>query len=262
MPLQKFDPCPGCGRCEVAFADDFDRADGAPGADWTLVTGVWAIAANVLEATTADARLRTVAFRATPWEGVVASIDLRGDTVGDKLRLGLYAAAAGWPIYAEIEFEADDCATLRIYQVGDLLGSQSLGRLPLGEWHKLELCVAPTEEPYYGDGGGEAPCCEGADRPAELTAVITKNGAPHATVTLYFCEGSLPGNFSYTDDPDCAEFDVHLSCIQELDDTEPVFGISSEPELAMVLTILSCGPFQFSGSQDLSGDLWEVEITE
>lgn len=125
--------------------------------------------------------------------------------------------------------------------------------------------ITPTPDPITITtecyGYDEVKCCEGSDRPATLTAAIYKDGVLWGEITLYYCAGSLPGNFSYTEDPDCTEFDTHISCIQELGDTSPVFGIESEA-VSLVLTTESCSPFHFTGSTTAGASEWEVEIIE
>lgn len=52
MMVQRFDPGCCCENvaCDI-FADNFDRADGPVGADWTTVSGTWAIDTNRLKCT-------------------------------------------------------------------------------------------------------------------------------------------------------------------------------------------------------------------
>jgi hypothetical protein len=137
------------------------------------------------------------------------------------------------------------------------------------DWTGMEVIEAPpywqlqfslgSEDCYYYPPS-EPPCCEGSDRPATLTAMWTLNGVPQPDITLYYNTGSLPGNFTYTDDPDQVDYESSLTCIQELGDTDPAFGFPGG--FGCSLTRLSCSPFHFVASCSDGTNTYEVEIIE
>jgi hypothetical protein len=81
----------------LLFADDFNRANGAPGANYTADAGTWAIASNRLQQTAATARLRVTALAARK--------DAHVQVVLQRSALTIYSAVRQrWPNASDTNF--------------------------------------------------------------------------------------------------------------------------------------------------------------
>lgn len=144
--------CCYCERCRVAF-DDFDRSDSSSlGVDWIETAGDWEILSNSLATDDVDALAIWDEDDPHGYPAQVVTAKLKGEDVGDQLRVIIAYTDQDNYLAAEITIgDGATCGEFRLFEMAagfevDVSLEISVSSLVADVWHTLKVC-------YYYDGG-------------------------------------------------------------------------------------------------------------
>lgn len=135
-------------------SDDFNRADGAIGGNWTQVSGTWTVATNAANQTSAGGVYNTALYTATPPATNDYSVTAQVRNDGSSFGVGVIARGASGAVsgYAVIGFGGDSFYLIRLDSGSDTILA-TMSAMATGTTYTVEVEVSGTTVRGRIDGG-------------------------------------------------------------------------------------------------------------